>query len=122
VVQVRSDRFKSRPWGLFGGGEGAAARAFLNPRTSGEEKLPSKFIRTLRGGDVFRAEMAGAGGYGDPCARDPEAVLHDLNQGKITVHHAREVYGVVVDALTQGIDHAATAQVRKGMASKENAT
>src|SRR6185295_13029475 len=66
VVQVRSDRFKSRPWGLFGGGAAATAKAYLNPGTPHEEKLASKFIRTLQRGDVFRAEMAGAGGYGEP--------------------------------------------------------
>ncbi|OZI31257.1 hypothetical protein CAL29_25365 [Bordetella genomosp. 10] len=98
VVQVRSDRFKSRPWGMNGGGEGAAARAWLNPGTRGEAALPSKFIRVMQENDVFRAEMAGSGGYGDPAERDPVAVMEDVMQGKITPAHAREAYGVVINA------------------------
>lgn len=98
TVQVRSDRFKSRPWGLFGGGEGAAARAWLNPGTPHSVALPSKFIRTFHEGDVFRAEMAGSGGYGNPFDRDLALVKEDLLQGKITSDQAQESYGVVFDS------------------------
>lgn len=112
VVQVRSDRFKSRPWGLHGGGEGAAARAWLNPGTPGSQPMPSKFIRTMSAGDVFRAEMAGAGGYGDPIRRDPVAVLDDVLQEKVTRAHAREAYGVVIDEVGC-LDVAATEQLRE---------
>ena len=112
AVQVRSDRFKSRPWGLFGGGEGAAARAFLNPGTPAEEALPSKFIRKMKAGDVFRAEMAGSGGYGDPMVRDPQAVLEDVRLGKVSRQHALADYGVVVHAGVDEIDMDATRRAR----------
>ena len=32
----------------------------------------------IRRGEVFRHELAGAGGWGDPLERDPEAVLKDV--------------------------------------------
>lgn len=81
-VQVRSDRFKSKPWGLFGGGPGAGARSVLNPGTPGEQDLPSKFTRRFRAGDVLRFEMAGAGGYGDPRLRDEASTAADVANGK----------------------------------------
>jgi N-methylhydantoinase B len=112
AVQVRSDRFKSRPWGLFGGGEGAAARAFLNPGTPGEEALPSKFVRKFKAGDVFRAEMAGSGGYGDPLSREPAAVLEDVRLGKVSRERALEDYGVVVKAGVLEVDADATRRRR----------
>ncbi|GBD49872.1 hydantoinase B/oxoprolinase family protein [Methylopila sp. Yamaguchi] len=92
-VQVRADRFKSRPWGLFGGGPGSSASNTLNPGTERQAALPSKFTRRFNAGDVLRVEMAGAGGYGAPSERDPEAVRLDLLRGKISPAHAREVYG-----------------------------
>src|SRR5690606_22240090 len=111
LVQVRSDRFKSQPWGLHGGKPGANARAWLNPETPRQEALASKFIRTLQTGDVFRAEMAGSGGYGDPFEREENLVLQDLQQGKISPEHARDAYGVVVDSNLR-LDAAATRQLR----------
>lgn len=83
-VQVRSDRFKSRSWGLFGGGSGEGARSILNPGRPDQQYLPSKFTRRFRAGDVLRFEMAGAGGYGDPALRDPARIAEDVRQGKTT--------------------------------------
>jgi N-methylhydantoinase B len=110
LVQVRADRATHQPWGLFGGETGAGARNFLNPATPVEERLPTKFVRTLRRGDLFRAEMAAAGGYGDPCERDVRAVEDDVIKGKISREHARERYGVVISE--KGIDHAETVRLR----------
>ncbi len=84
-VQVRSDRFTSRPWGLFGGGNGAGATSILNPGAADEQALPSKFTRRFKAGDVLRFEMAGAGGYGPAAERDPAAIEEDVRQGKVTV-------------------------------------
>jgi len=118
VVQVRSDRFKSRPWGLFDGGAGMAASATLNPFTAEAEALPSKFIRRFKQGDVFRAEMAGSGGYGDPLRRDPEAVQEDIRLGKVTERHARDAYGVVLRAGTTEVDLAETRRQRDAMRNR----
>jgi N-methylhydantoinase B len=120
VVQVRSDRFKSRPWGLHGGGEGAAARAWLNPNGPGRQALPSKFIRVMNTGDVFRAEMAGSGGYGDPWERDPIAVFEDVTQEKITPEHARAAYGVVVNE-DFSLNLEATTEARQRRSARQTA-
>ena len=65
----------------------------------------------LREGDAVVLRSAGGGGWGDPLARTPEAVLADVGLGYISVEDAREVYGVV---LTDGaLDMAATSSARE---------
>jgi N-methylhydantoinase B len=50
------------------------------------------------------------GGYGDPLARTPEAVLDNVLDGLFSVETAREQYGV---AIAGGVvDAAATAMLR----------
>ena len=64
---------------------------------------------------MIRGEMPGSGGYGDPHRPNPEAVLEDVRQEKISPAHAREAYGVVIDPAAMVIDEAATVALRKGM-------
>ncbi len=113
MVQVRSDRFLHQPWGMLGGGPGACARAFLNPASAASEELPSKFVRRLKKDDVLRAEMAAAGGYGDPLERDPAAVAEDVIQEKMTREHGYREYAVVIRNATGEPDAEATALERK---------
>lgn len=112
MIQVRSDRQRFPPWGLFGGKSGAAGTTAMNPGTANEQKLPSKFIRTMQMGDVFRVEMPGAGGFGDPLARLPEAVAEDVRQGKMSIAHAHAEYGVVIDPAGLSVLFDETARTR----------
>ncbi|MEX2642121.1 MAG: hydantoinase B/oxoprolinase family protein, partial [Acetobacterales bacterium] len=114
TVNLRSDRHKHECWGLFGGKGGKPARSIRNPDGEAEE-VPSKFVLEFRRDEVFRAEMAASGGYGEPWKRDPARVVEDLRQEKITVGHAREAYGVVVDPATFEVDLAATEKARSAM-------
>ena len=66
-------------------------------------------------GDVFRHVAAGAGGFGAPTERDPEHVLEDVLDGKVTVHAAADDYGVIIDARTLAIDWEATERCRAGL-------
>ncbi|MGH1480952.1 MAG: hydantoinase B/oxoprolinase family protein [Geminicoccales bacterium] len=111
VLQVRSDRRTVRPYGLYGGGAGQPSWNFLNP--DGENQLlPSKFNITIREGDVFRHEVAGAGGYGDSLERDPEAVMRDVKNEVLTADAAVRDYGVVIDFRTFAVDAEATEKQR----------
>ncbi|MFE3839424.1 hydantoinase B/oxoprolinase family protein [Pseudogemmobacter sonorensis] len=92
-VQVRSDRYHSKPWGLFGGGAGAGGRLVANPGTAAEEALPSKFIRYFNAGDVLSVQMAAAGGYGPTAERDKAATAQDIRLGKMSADHAARIYG-----------------------------
>ena len=107
LLQVRADRHTFRPYGLYGGSPGQPSRNAMNPGPD-ERPLPSKLTETIQRGDVFRHELAGAGGWGDPLERDPQAVLRDLRNELIGDDTARDDYGVIVDRASWQVDAAAT--------------
>ena len=74
VLQVRSDRRTFRPYGLYGGQPGQPSLELSRSRIENPEPVPSKLTMTIRKGELFRHEVAGAGGFGDPLERDPAAV------------------------------------------------
>ncbi|MSO76914.1 MAG: hydantoinase B/oxoprolinase family protein [Alphaproteobacteria bacterium] len=111
VLQVRSDRRTFRPYGLFGGQPGKPSMNYLDP-DGANTVLVSKFCMNLKRGDVFRHEVAGAGGYGDPLERAPEAVVKDARNEMVSLEAARNDYGVIVDPRTWTHDAAATARRR----------
>lgn len=111
---VRSDKSVYAPHGLFGGHAGAPAENRIRS-ASGDEALPPMPTRaiTLQTGDLYRHVMAGGGGYGDPFEREPERVRADAIDGKVSVEHARDAYGVVLGAAPgYTIDSAATHTLR----------
>jgi N-methylhydantoinase B len=83
----------------------------LNPGPN-ERILPPKTTLQVTYGDELRHELAGAGGWGNPFERDPQAVLDDVLDEKITPAHARAAYGVVLDETGRCIDVVVTARLR----------
>ena len=67
---------------------------------------------TVKKGDVFRHVLAGAGGWGDPLERDPQAVLWDVRNELLSPAKAAADYGVVIDTLRWVVDAGATAARR----------
>lgn len=64
-VTLLADRRHLHPWGLAGGGEGAAGRAIVTEAgTSTLSELPGKCSRYLQAGDILRIETPGGGGWG----------------------------------------------------------
>ncbi|HEU0061278.1 MAG TPA: hydantoinase B/oxoprolinase family protein [Hyphomicrobiaceae bacterium] len=117
VLQVRSDRRDHPPFGLYGGSPGAPSENYLNP--DGEHRvLPGKFTMTVRKGDVFRHVLAGAGGWGDPLERDPQAVLWDVRNELLSLGKAAADYGVVIDPARLSVDLEATAKRRAEIARR----
>ena len=114
TLQIRSDRTKFLPWGAQGGNPGTRTYSILNPDTE-NRVLPSKFMVELKENDVYRLIQAGAGGYGDPLERDPEAVLADVTQEKVSIERARSDYGVVIDSESLELDAEATNETRDRM-------
>lgn len=119
ILQIRSDRNKFLPWGTQGGSPGSRSFNILNPETE-SEILPSKFIRTLKKGDVYRMIQPGGGGYGDPLERDPKSVYSDIQQNKISSERAFEVYGVVIDKDKGNLNIKETVSRRKIMISNRD--
>ncbi len=114
VLQVRSDRRRFRPYGLYGGQPGQPSWNFLNP--DGENTLlPSKLTMEVRRGDVLRHELAGGGGWGDPLEREAAKVLKDVRNELISLDGAKRQYGVIIDSTTWQVDEAATGNTRKAM-------
>ncbi|HEU0158165.1 MAG TPA: hydantoinase B/oxoprolinase family protein [Hyphomicrobiaceae bacterium] len=111
VLQVRADRRDHRPFGLYGGSPGAPSENYLNPAQE-NRGLPGKFTMTIKQGDVFRHVLAGAGGWGDPLERDPDAVLWDVRNELLSPAKAAADYGVLLDATAASVDLAATAERR----------
>jgi N-methylhydantoinase B len=107
------DRVRYAPFGLFGGGSGAKGATILNAGTAGERELNSKGTYLLKDNDVISWRTSGAGGYGDPRARDPLRVVFDVEEGLVSPAAARDIYGVVVDPLTLTYDATATAALRR---------
>lgn len=111
VLQVRSDRQKFKPYGLKGGTPGANAANYLRGADAPKQALPGKFMRTLKRGECYRAELAGGGGWGDPFERAPEKVLQDVLDEKISRDSAARNYGVVVNQ-NGDVDQGETARLR----------
>jgi len=82
-VSALGERFRTRPYGLAGGGEGAGNQLLLRRAGSdGWEALPSKFSGlVLRRGDCFSMRSAGGGGFGPADERAPAAIAADAAEG-----------------------------------------
>ena len=115
ILTVRSDKRRFPPFGLEGGAPGSPSWNAINPGADNERELPVLLTTpaTLNAGDLFRHVMAGAGGYGDPYQREPERVLKDVIEQKVTPEHARSDYGVAIEMTPQPhVDQDATTKLR----------
>ncbi len=119
ILQVRSDRRDFRPYGLYGGGPGKPSMNYLNPDRE-NTPLPSKLTMTIRHGDVFRHEVAGAGGWGDPLERDTAMVLRDVRNELVSIAAAGADYGVVLVEKPLAVDEAATRALRERLRRARN--
>jgi N-methylhydantoinase B len=82
--------------GVRGGLPGTAASAHEIAADGSEKQVEAIGDSLLQPGEWIRGVEAGGGGYGDPLAREPEAVLTDVLERWVTPSAAREVYGVVL--------------------------
>jgi N-methylhydantoinase B len=123
ILNVRSDKRKHPPHGLFGGQPGSPSWNIINPGPQ-QRILPVLMteVETLWKGDLFRHIMAGGGGYGDPLEREPALVLQDVVEEKVSIEMARADYGVVItaDGAEDIIDHQATAALRRAMRGRSS--
>jgi N-methylhydantoinase B/oxoprolinase/acetone carboxylase alpha subunit len=78
----RGERHFSEARGVFGGGDGARAQSVIVRRDGTIEEIPSKVVTRLMAGDRVIVQTAGGAGYGDPRARDPDAMAADIADGK----------------------------------------
>jgi N-methylhydantoinase B len=115
IVSHRGERFGSVPWGLYGGMPARSAHAFVVRKDGHREDLPSKKMIVLHPGDQLWEYIAGGAGHGDPLERDPDAVLADVLDGKVSGTVAREVYGIVMTPGADAVDEIATKDRRAAL-------
>ena len=122
TMTMHGDRAEVTPFGLAGGTNGGPntlrLRRAASPEKEEELGMHAMGIQ-LAPGDQLIYRSNGGGGFGDPRARAPEAVLADVEQGWITREKAERVYGVVIAGGNGAsdpyrIDEAATAERRAG--------
>jgi N-methylhydantoinase B len=97
--------------GVFGGKQGAAGYAAVN-----DQPIDTGGFSISPGDEVVLCTPAG-GGFGDPLTRRPERVVADVIDGYVSIHHAREDYGVVVEPESLAIDERATVELRTSLAA-----
>ena len=87
------ERFTHRPWGLFGGKDGASGRFLLRERNGESRRLPEKTGELrVRPEQCVVVETPGAGGYGPPAEREAERVEADVESGKFSAAFTESHY------------------------------
>jgi N-methylhydantoinase B len=107
---ILADRDRFGPWGVEGG-LAAGTAEYVHVRDGVETRLGSKSTIELEAGDTISVRTCGGGGYGPPDERDPELVLRDVREGRISAERARDIYRVEVN--DDGVDETATADLRR---------
>ena len=118
ITARNRDRTRFAGWGIVGGKAGAASAFVRNPGKTHQINLGNTDIVTVDPGDIIYVSCGGAGGWGPPTERNPEAVLHDFKCGWITKQHAKEIYGVVISE--GSVDKKATTACREIKKSKSS--
>jgi N-methylhydantoinase B len=115
---VLSDRAVIPPFGVGGAGPAAPVGvAIVGAAGSVPVATPGKVTGVpIAAGDMVVLESAGGGGFGDPLARDPQAVRADVRAGLVSPERARDGYGVILGPGGE-IDTAATATRRAQLAA-----
>lgn len=101
------------PHGLFGGLPGTL-NSLTYRRADGSVVAPLVHdIQFGLDGATVEQFAGGGGGYGSPLERDAETVGREVRDELLSVDKARRDYGVVIDATTGAVDHAATTMLRR---------
>ncbi len=116
---VTADRVRLGCYGLAGGSAGKPFCVTIVPGAGdaeGEARNLGGLVdgEPVKAGEIVRVVTTGGGGWGDPLEREPDRVLRDVIQGKVSAEAARIDYGVVLchGADDVSVDEAATATLR----------
>ena len=102
ILGTRMNGVKCPSWGVKGGKAGKSGYFVVNPGTPQERRIPPFGDNLeLQYGDIVRVVTSGGGGWGNPAERDSLAARQDVKDGFVSLHSAREDYGVVIE-LTPG--------------------
>jgi N-methylhydantoinase B len=113
LLHASYGRTATPPWGVGGGAPGTV-NGIEVLRNGARRRLTRPPHFPLECGDRVIILTGGGGGWGEPHARDPNAVGRDILDDLVTVADAAAFYGVVIDPATSKVDLAATARLRAG--------
>jgi len=82
--------------GVRGGEPGAPSDGWKIDSAGVRVDVPMAAAMEILPGERVLSRTGGGGGYGDPLARDPDAVCDDVREGWVSPSRARELYGVVL--------------------------
>jgi N-methylhydantoinase B len=101
------------PLGAHGGLPGALNKIELTYPDGRVYRTTTKdLVRDVTEGTLYYQEAGGGGGYADPFERDPQSVLKDAKNEKISLESARKYYGVAIDARTWTVAEEETVALR----------
>jgi N-methylhydantoinase B len=111
------DRHDYKPWGIFGGEDGAANDAVFRPGTRGEISIRKVTNFLMNSTEILSIRSGGGGGFGYPWERDPEKVLADVIDGYVSPANARKSYKVAIVRKGEAfrLDKGATRKLRKNL-------
>ena len=111
------DHGRFGPQGALGGGDGEVNK--VEVLRGGQSYVPIHLSKEqdilLKPGDMVWVRTPGGGGYGEPVRRLPEAVLEDVNLGRLSIEQASKQYFVIIGIDTEKrlfVDKAATKALR----------
>jgi N-methylhydantoinase B len=102
-VFLLGERGRFAPFGVAGGGP-AAMNRFMFDTADGPQVPPMATKITgvhIKPGQRVRLESPGGGGWGDPAARDPDAVRRDVAMGYLSPEAALRDYGLKIEQASQ---------------------
>jgi len=118
MINTQGDREFVPNWG-FDGGKPAAGNSLVYAPGTTEQETVGVMRANFRVGEgrLLDYRQGGGGGVGNPFERDPDLVLTDIRNELVTLERARQVYGVVVEAVDEDlaeyrIDRLKTEQLR----------
>jgi N-methylhydantoinase B len=111
---VTADRVRLGCYGVAGGRAGEPFCVTVDLYGKAKELGGLVDGEPVKAGQVVRVVTTGGGGWGDPLEREPDRVLRDVVQSKVSAAAARESYGVVIAERDGGyaVDEAATVKRR----------
>jgi N-methylhydantoinase B len=122
VVSV-SDTNKFPVKGVLGGQDSPLSRNQKFNIEKPEEKtdVPPFGVLVLQPNERLYIWKSGGGGYGEPLERDPELVRHRVREEWVSLEHARDVYGVVLDTKPEkyAVDYEGTKKLRETLKKKK---
>lgn len=121
TANYRGERHSTAPWGSQGGGPASHTSAQVRRSSGTVEDLHSKTMLALNDRDQLTVNLSGGGGYGSALERDPEAVLWDVKNHRVTRSAARSDYGVVITNSVE-VDGHATESLRSDLSKRMKET